>query len=112
MSVNQILSATATGAGSPFLINRVATHTMQMSFTNAGGSCTALVVDLEGSIDGANWAQIDTHTFSGPELAAKVALSFASGKLVLFVRANIITLTDTGVTTVIVSYLSGRIHKG
>ena len=63
-----------------------------VDFSNAGGSCTALVVDLECSIDdGTTWVVADTITFSSAELTAKAAGSFWRLGVLECVRANVKT---------------------
>lgn len=97
----------ATGTGSGVLIPRITDHGMQVNFSNSGGSVTALAVDLEGSIDGTNFGQIGRLTFTAGERTAEFAIKDFNGYTVNYVRANIITLTETGTTAVTVLYTPG-----
>jgi len=82
-------------------------HTVQATFTNSGGSVTALTVALEGSIDDTNYVSLVSHVFTAGELIAKTALFVVSAVNVSRVRANITTLTETGTTAVYVYHLTG-----
>lgn len=93
----------ATGA-STAVKSGVATHSVQVNYTNSGGSVTALVVDLEGSVDNVTFSQLASHTFSAGELTAETAIFHVVNKLAPYVRANITTLTETGTTAVTVLY--------
>jgi hypothetical protein len=79
------------------LINSTDIHAVQFVFT---GAMTALVADLEGSLDGVTFFSLGTKTFSEAELTAKAALLHVTGKLVEYVRINITTYTGTGAVTV------------
>jgi hypothetical protein len=101
-TITLINGATTTGAGSDFPTKTHANHASVIFFTHeGGGSCTALVVDIEGSIDGTNWCVLDTHTFSAGDLTAQCAYVFTTGKVVNFMRADITTLTNSGGTTTV-----------
>jgi len=110
----------ATGAGSAFDVplpfhsapggvpNIVPSqHNVQVTFTNSGGSVTALTVALEGSIDTTKFVSLVSHAFTAGELTAKTALFTVSAVGVQQVRANITTLTETGTTAVYVYHLPG-----
>jgi len=109
MAIALLTNVTSTGTGSTQFVGSHVHVAWAVDFSNAGGSCTALVVDLECSLDEVNWFVADTITFSASELTAEVAGSFASDKLLECVRANVTTLTDTGTTTISVQY-EGRSH--
>ena len=95
----------ATGAGGGLLINGKSEHTVEVIFTNSGGSVTALTVDLEGSIDGGtNWYTLKSYPFSAAELVAKKTAFSVVDRRFEWVRANITTLTETGTTKVTVTY--------
>lgn len=81
------------------------TSTVQV---NVSGDPTAITVDIEGSIDGINWFQLDTHAFSGGELAALIAFYHIVDKPVKHMRANVTALTATTSATVEVLLLAGR----
>ena len=93
----------ATGAGTAIDLNEMMdVVTMSISYTNTGGSLTALVVDLEGSNDGTNFEVLTTKTFSSAEITALHGAVTVTGKKVRMVRGNITTLTETGTTAVTV----------
>ena len=94
----------AAGAGQAYE-TRNAEFTVEVTFANSGGSVTALVVDLEGSIDGVVFYQLASHTLSAGELSANKAMFHVVNKRVRYVRGNITTLTETGTTSVTVKYL-------
>jgi len=61
---------------------------------------TAIVIDLEGSIDGGTtFFQLARHTFTAGELTAKQAMFHVINKGELAVRANLITFTRSGTET-------------
>ena len=103
MAALTLLSAvTATGAGNSKDIGHIITnHVIQATIT---GAPTAVTVDLEGSIDGANFASIDSHVFTAGELTATHALVTLVDLPVTFVRANLTTLTGGTAPTVTVVY--------
>lgn len=95
-------AATATGAGTLLAtpgIDRF--HSIQVM---GGGTvpATACVVKLEGSLDGTNWAPILTWTLGTQ--AYKDIISLANFP-VIYVRANLTTLTGGTAPTVTVLYL-------
>jgi hypothetical protein len=71
-------------------------HAVQSVFT---GALTALLLDLEGSLDDTSFFSLGTKTFSEAELSAKAALLHVTGKLVEYIRINITTYTGTGSVT-------------
>lgn len=108
---NQLLiAATATGAGSSHkLVPRraeVSTHTIQIDIT---GAPSAVVVDLEGSLDENSWFQLAQHTMTAGELTDTAAMFHVTNKPVEFVRANLTTLTAGTAPTVTVLHFWGSI---
>jgi len=98
MPVKLLDAVTAAGASSTWnLVHGCSQHTVAAVFT---GTVTALVVDLEGSIDGTSWFQIATHTFTAGEITAKQAMFHLVNAPVPKVRVNITTYTGTGPVTV------------
>ena len=78
--------------------------TIEASFTEGvATTCTALVIDLEGSVTGVNYFALASHTFSSAERTAKCAMFHLADKPVEYVRTNITTLTKTGANDVAVS---------
>lgn len=106
MTKRLIDAQSTTGAGNAVSLGSFATgdHTMEMYFTVTGGSVTALTVALEGSLDGVNFYTLGSHSFNAGELTARRAITFITGKLVDYVRANITTLTNTGTAYVTVMH--------
>ena len=95
-----------TGVGNTFVLPyTVLNHTIDCYFTNSGGSVTALTVDLEGSIDGQKWYTLASHEFTSDELNDKKAMFHSVDRMVSYIRANIITLTETGTTKIYVRYI-------
>lgn len=102
----------ATGVGAPVRIGVKGDYGVVIWFTNSGGSVTALTVDIEGKIKGEGapdaWVQLGQKIFSGGELTAKVAHLFITGKPVDEIRANVITLTETGTSAVYAAFVESR----
>lgn len=99
----------ATGTGTEHDMGQMySKFTVQIVFTNAGGSVTALTVDLEGSTDGVKWFTLASHILSADELTAKAAMFHVINKSVRYLRGNIITLTETGTTAVTVKAIAER----
>lgn len=98
-----LLSAVAaTGVGSGYMCGGgIESHTMQATIT---GAPTAVTVDLQGSVDGDVWFQLDTHAFSAGELTATGAMWHIVNKVVKYVRANLATLTAGTSPTVTVKW--------
>jgi len=100
MSAILLDSVTATGTGAELRVDQVKDHSVQVVFT---GAITALVVDLEGTLDDildtsttTTWSAIATHTFAAGEITAKAALFHSVDTLVRGVRLNVTTLTGSG----------------
>ena len=104
MAVLLLDGVEATGVGRVHACPQTNNHAMEVTFTNSGGSVTALVVDLVGGLDNTVPHSLGTKTFSGGELTAKKAILHVVDKLVDFVSANITTLTETGTTAVSVRW--------
>jgi len=99
--------ATATGAGGYQHLNSVVhgNHAIQITL---GGTvvATAVTVDLEGSLDGVTYYQLDEHIMSAPELAAEGAMYKVADQPTFYVRANLTTLTGGTAPTVTVHIMS------
>ena len=97
-------AATATGEGAAFETGKpLSTHTVAVKTT---GAPTAVVIDLEGSLDDITYHQLAQHTFIAAEITAEAAMFHVSNKPVNYVRANLITLTAGTAPTVTVEYKS------
>lgn len=83
-------------------------HGVFCNYTNIGGSATALIINLEGSIDNENFEVFATKTFTASELTNRSALFFAIDYPVASVLANISSVTDTGSTYVGCKYKAHR----
>jgi len=80
------------------------TITVEVSFvTDAGVTCTALVIDLEGTITGNYFFTLASHTFTAAERTNKCCMFHVVDKPIVSVRTNITTLTQTGVGDVAVT---------
>lgn len=74
------------------------TTTIEVSFvTDVGVVCTALTVDLEGSITGNYFFTLASHTLTSTERTNKCCMFHVVDKPIVWVRTNITTLTQTGV---------------
>ena len=93
--------AVAIGAGQSIRLSKtVENHSLECYYVDANASVTAVVVDLEASLDppeindaNALWYQIGRLTFTAGEITAKRAAGVILDMPVRRVRANIITLT-------------------
>ena len=99
--------AVAPGAGPSKKLRRtVESHSVDCFFVDANTSITALVVDLEMSLDpgsindvNAHWYQMARHTFTSAELAALQASWVILNTPARRLRANIITATGADGST-------------
>lgn len=105
MNTTLLHGVTVTGESTNVYVNGMDVHTVQVVFTNTGGSVTALTVDLEGSLDNTTWFTLKSYALSGTELTAKTAMYHVVNKGVNHIRANITTITETGTTAVTVKYM-------
>lgn len=78
--------------------------TIEASFAEGTATtCTALTIDLEGSVTRNNFFALASHTFTSAERTAKCAMFHLADKPVEYVRANITNLTKTGANDVAVT---------
>jgi len=112
-------AVTAIGAGPSIFLSRTRKHhTVQVSVVDADTSISALVIDLEGSLDNrgvidvnAKWSQMSRHTFTGAELTALFAAFVTTDQDFKRVRLNVITATGIGSgDTITAKYLEGAEH--
>jgi len=100
----------ATGAGLAYRVGDgqrikfLNKYTVQIWWTNSGGSVTAMTVDLEGSLNGSHWFTLASHGLTAGEITAKAAMYHVEGKVIEYVRGNITALTETGTTKVYVGF--------
>ena len=101
----------ATSVGySDFNVVRTAetsSHTVFCNFSTSG-TVTALVIDLDGSIDNDLYENLAQHTFSAGEISSETAMYHVNDKYVSSVRSQISTLTDSGNTFVDCKYKRGK----
>lgn len=90
----------ATGTSSAVYIEKSNPVTIDLYFTNTGGTVTALVIDAEGSSDNSHYHQLASHTLDAAELTANKAAFHIVDKLFDYIRLNITTITETGTTSV------------
>lgn len=103
--MSKLLDAvTATGAGAAFSVPEKPTGGQFGAFTwqiIITGAPTSITVNLEGSLDGTNWFQLDTYTGSAN------AMQHVVNKPVAYLRGNLVTLTGGSSPTVTVQALVG-----
>ena len=88
--------ATGNGTAKPYTVkpqNVVTQHGVHTWFTDDDTAITALVIDLEGTIDGQHWFQLARHTYDAGEITAKQADFYVTSAPVTNTRINITTLT-------------------
>lgn len=86
-------AVTATGAGEALDLSSVVTNFTHM-VTWGGTVPTNTVVRLEGSIDGVNWATLDSQT-----VTATNSIYFVTGKPVRYIRGNYVSKSGGDGTT-------------
>lgn len=90
---------TVTGEGSSVEVPKDTEKiTVDVYFTNDGGSVTALTVVGEGSLDDDKFYSLGTHVLDSDEITAKKAMFHIIEKGIDYFRANITTITETGTT--------------
>lgn len=95
---------TATTGSAHQLMTPSGKMTVEASFTlGAATTCSALTIDIEGSLSGTNWFALASHTFTSGERTAACAMFHVVDKPVIFIRGNITTLTKSGVNDVTVT---------
>lgn len=83
--INLLNAATGTGAGSMAVLDKV--YSTFSVFKRITGIFSALVVSIEGSLDGTNWFQIGTDS------TVNAGVTSIVDKPVLYIRANCTTFT-------------------
>jgi len=86
-------AATATGAGTALDLSTVVSSFTHM-ITWGGTVPTNTVVRLEGSIDGTNWATLDSQT-----VTLTNSIYFITGKPVRYIRGNYVSKSGGDATT-------------
>lgn len=90
----------ATGTSSAVYLENSNPITVDLYWTNSGGTVTALTIDAEGSSDNSHYHQLASHTLDAAELTANKAAFHIVDKLFDYIRLNITTITETGTTSV------------
>nr|BDD46000.1 hypothetical protein 10 [Gammaproteobacteria bacterium] len=104
MSITLLNAASSTGTGVHCSLGEPrANHTVAVTIT---GAPSAVTIDLEGSLDGVNWVQLQTHTFDAGELSDEKGMFHSVNTLVNHVRANLTTLTGGTSPTVTAKHIS------
>lgn len=99
---NLVMAATGTGPTQSVYCNSADGHMITVTSTLV---MTALVVNMEGSIDNENFGDFATLTFTGPQLTAKVASKTVTLAPYQYFRCNITTFTAAaGSPTVNIRY--------
>lgn len=100
MPITMLNAAVATGEGGALSQQRLISDS---SYTiGITGAPSAVTVDIEGSFDGETFFQIAQHVMTAGELTATKAMFHIAGKPVMFIRANLTTLTGGTSPTVTV----------
>lgn len=72
--------------------------TIEAAFeVDAGVVCTALTIDIEGSLTRNNFFALASHSFTSAERIARCCMFHVIDKPITWVRSNITKLTSTGV---------------
>jgi hypothetical protein len=72
--------------------------TVEAAFeVDAGVTCTALTIDIEGSLTRNNFFPLASHAFTSAERTARCCMFHVIDKPITWVRTNITKLTSTGV---------------
>lgn len=102
LSVGKLLdqAVTTTLTGTTLMLDEVAEDFgIQYSWTATGDKAvTALVMAIEGSLDGTQFVTLATETADATELSNKLGLFFISGMPVIALRVSLTTVTITGST--------------
>ena len=101
MGIKLLDGVEAAGASASILkVSGKKDHTVSISFESTG-TVSALVVSLEGSIDGGlTWHDLAAHTLSGTELTNGYAMFHVTDKIVDRIRLNIDSVTEDGTTAI------------
>jgi len=84
-----------TGASGSLYVRGVESHTVQCEWSG-GTSISAMVVDLEGSLDNSNWFDLATHTVTSGEISNESLMFHVVNKPVDYVRVVVDSFTTTG----------------
>ena len=100
------VDCTGAGEGTSLPLDQVIeNHSVQLSWSGTG-TLSALIVALEGSLDGANFFALNTaHECTGAEITAKAALFHVTLVPVAYVRYNVTTITESVAGTVLLKIL-------
>jgi len=102
MAVKLLNAVTNVGVSPTWTVRmKPRTHTVQLLIT---GAPSAVTVDLDGSLDGENWASLDEHVMSAEELTAGIAIFHVVNKTIRYVRIALTLLTSGGSATVTALY--------
>ena len=106
MVITDLDIITAAGEFSPKLAAQAADKTIVVQAI-ATGDPTAIIVDVEGSLDGLKWAVLESHTFTSGELTDLSAFFYVTNKPAVWIRVNASTLTFTTSGTLTIKISDG-----
>jgi len=92
----------ATGAGTVVNAGDRPPRTFSVQVKGTGAAPTAWTVDVEGSLDNANWTVLGTHGTADVDGKTKF---IATDKPVIYVRYNVTALTLGGATAIEITLL-------
>lgn len=96
MTITTLGTLTAVGTTSTLKADILGTPARAATFQClVTGDPTAIVVDIEASVDGVTWGLVDSHTFTAGEITALASVFYVIDKPSAFLRANVSTLTFT-----------------
>lgn len=96
--IQLLSSVTSTGVSNIIQVENTIEHTIATHFSGSG-SVSALVIDIEGSIDGSNFFSLTTstgYTFTATDLTNKMGMFHVINRFTTYIRVNLVTLTKTG----------------
>lgn len=103
MSVRLLDSTSTTGVSPEWnLGSGCFMHTVQSTST---GNPSAVVLELEGSLDGVTWYQLAEHSWTASEISNQQSMFHVTSKLVSYARLNLTTLSGGSSPTITAKYL-------
>jgi hypothetical protein len=99
MALSKVYNATTTGAGPPSSSPATLFQNYGLQVKGQGGTVTSFTVNLEGSLDGANWTTLGSASSDG-------AVVSVTGKPVQFVRPNVSALSLGTATSINVYFIA------
>ena len=94
--VDLLVSVASTGASNVLHVKNANTFTISSHFTVTTGAVTAVVINLEGTLDQSKWFTLGEYTYTAADLTALQAMFHVINKHVSHVRLNLATFTKSG----------------